>query len=143
MTGLGVTAICAIVGACVSVLTTGVSVGVQVSQANKAEKRVKKQEKKAEMLMRKKGNMTVIKAMASAAANSTAIRIDKDIATKKLGHMVSTNGEGHYKLSKEKAKEAQENLDKFYVCHDYGKPVSGPVDPVGPVAGSSGSTPTV
>jgi len=137
MTGLGAAAICGIIGACVTAVSTGVTIGVQVSQANKAEKRIKKQEKKAEMLMRKKGNMTVIKAMASAAANSTAIRIDKDIATKKLGHMVSTNGEGHYKLSKEKAKEAQENLDNFYQNHDYGAPAS-PIDPIGPVSGTSG-----
>ena len=66
--------------------------------------------------------MAVIKAMASAASHSTAIRMDKDIATKKLGHMVSTNGEGRYKLSKEKAKEAQATLDKFYQNHDYGVP---------------------
>ena len=138
MTGLTTAAIVGIIGACVSVATTGVTVGVQVSQANKTEKRIKKQEKKAEMLMRKKGNMTVIKAMASAAANSTAIRMDKDIATKKLGHMVSTNGEGHYKLSKEKAKEAQAKLDNFYQNHNYGSPA------VAAVGGSpSGSTPTV
>ena len=83
--------------------------------------------------------MSVIKAMASAAANSTAIRIDKDIATKKLGHMVTTNGEGHYKLSKEKAKEAQAKLDKFYLAHDYGVPI-GPIDPIDPVSGTSGKT---
>ncbi len=133
----GPAAIAGIIGAACTLISTGVSVGMQVSQSKKTERRIKKQEKKAETLMRKKGNMAVIKAMASAASHSTAIRMDKDIATKKLGHMVSTNGEGRYKLSKEKAKEAQATLDKFYQNHNYGSPAMAAVG-----GSSSGSTST-
>ena len=131
----GAAAAAAIASVVVTVVTTVVSVSVNVAQANKTEKRIKKQEHKAEMLMRKKGNMTVIKAMVTAAANSTAIRMDKDIASKKLGHMVTTGGEGHYKLSKEKAKVAQEKLDQHYQNHNYGSPAMAAV-----VGSSSGST---
>ena len=82
--------------------------------------------------------MMVIKAMATAAANSTAIRIDNDIATKKLGHLVDTNGEGQFKLSKEKAKEAQAKLDQHYQNHNYGSPAMAAVG--GSPSGSTSGT---
>jgi len=138
MTGLGAAAICGIIGACVTAVSTVVSVSVNVAQANKAERRIKKQELKAEMLMKKKGNMAVIKAMASAAANSTAIRMDKDIASAKLGHLVETNGEGQYKLSKEQAKKAQAKLDQHYQNHNYGSPAMAAVG--GSPSGSTSGT---
>jgi len=133
----GPAAIAGIVGVCVAVISTAASIGTSVSQAKKAENRMKQQEHKAEMLMRKKGNMMVIKAMTSAAANSTATRVERDISEKKLGYLVAMNGEGQYKLSKESAKEAQAKLDNFYKNHDYGAPAS-PIDPTGPVSGTSG-----
>jgi len=106
-----------IVGGGLAIVGSIVGGGISIWQTQKAERRMKEAEARAEKQAQMAGKRSIVKAMRQAAAGATLLRIQKSVMEDKLKVMQEGGEKTRYQIAKDTEKNVKEDVTDY----DYGK----------------------